>query len=253
MHRDFAEQAVELLLQVARHPPDLPGPGWKGLIRDAPARRGGGSFRALILRLHAAHQYFRGRATPAGDGKLYSTTSTPLAVNLANHVSPPSPSSSSKPRSRRYASSRRTVLSDSDSLISASTRQIICSDTAIGRPASTTRSIRQRASSRFFCSRSIPSGIQPFLYLCDFFTHLFAHRVQLGVERTAEPDPVLAPHILQRQIHPQVDQLLLEQVNVAGLALMLFRAPLQQELNRARVDRDERDKHRRPSGHVAPV
>ena len=47
------------------------------------------------------HQYLRGRATPAGDGKLYSTTSTPLAVSFANQVSLSSPSSSSKPRSRR--------------------------------------------------------------------------------------------------------------------------------------------------------
>src|SRR5208282_6330830 len=107
----------------------------------------------LLIAVLTTPQYLRGRATPAGDGKLYSTTSTPLAVSLANQVSPPSPSSSSNPKSRRYASSRRTVLSDSESLISASTRQIICSETAIGRPASTTRSIRQRASSRFFCSR----------------------------------------------------------------------------------------------------
>ena len=59
-------------------------------------------FLFVLLFLHPApHQYFRGRATPAGDGKLYSTTSTPLAVSFANQVSLPSPSSSSKPRSRR--------------------------------------------------------------------------------------------------------------------------------------------------------
>src|SRR5271163_1585 len=168
----------------------------------------------VLLFLHrGGYQYLRGRATPAGAGKLYSTTSTPAAVSFANQVSPPSPSSSSRPESRRYASSRRTVLSESESLISASTRQIICSDTAIGRPASTTRSIRQRASSRFFCSRSIPSGIKPLLNLCDFFTHLFAHRVELGVERAAESNPILAPHIFERDVHPQFDHLLLQIVD----------------------------------------
>src|SRR5580700_1740696 len=133
-------------------------------------------------------------------------------------------------------------MSDSDSLISASTRQIICSETAIGRPASTTRSIRQRASSRFFCSRSIPSGIKPFLYLCDLLAHFFTHRIQLRVQRAAEPDPVFPPHVLERQIHAQLDNLLFKIVDPLRIAQMLFVAPLEQPLNRARVHGEKRDK-----------
>src|SRR5579862_3283216 len=41
--------------------------------------------------------------------------------------------------------------------MSASTRHTIVSETAIGRPASSTRRTRQRASSRCFCSRFIES------------------------------------------------------------------------------------------------
>src|SRR5580692_6092426 len=131
-------------------------------------------------------------------------------------------------------------MSDSDSLISASTRQIICSETAIGRPASTTRSIRQRASSRFFCSRSIASGIHPFLYLSDLLAHFFAHRVQLRIEGSAESDPVLAAHVLERHIHAQFSQRVFQIGDAAGVALTLIVAMLQQPLDRAGIDRDER-------------
>ena len=105
MHRTFAQQIVELLFQIPGmrlifHV--LGGSGLKGIRSGMSARLA--FFASISLRffLHrAAHQYLRGRATPAGDGKLYSTTSTPLAVSFANQVSVPSPSSSSRPRSRR--------------------------------------------------------------------------------------------------------------------------------------------------------
>src|ERR1017187_8001360 len=145
------------------------------------------------------------------------------------------------------------ALSDSESLMSASTRQIICSETAIGRPASMTRSTRHRASSRRFCSRSIASGIQPFLYLCDIFAHLFAHRVQLRVQRAAEPDPVLAPHVFHRQGHAQVSQLLFKLVDATGVAMMLFVAPLQQPLDPGRVDPHKRAESGGPSRDVSPL
>src|SRR5690349_25069857 len=104
----------------------------------------------------------------------------------------------------------------------------------MGRPASTTRSIRHRASSRFFCSRSIPSGIQSFLYLCDLLADFFAHRIELGIERSAKPDPVFPAHVFERQIHAQFNQLLFEIVDAARVALPLIVAPLQEPLNRAR-------------------
>src|SRR5271156_5570659 len=137
--------------------------------------------------------------------------------------------------------------------MSASTRQIICSETAIGRPASTTRSIRHRASSRFFCSRSIPSGIQPILYLSDFSAHFLAHRIQLRVKRSAESNPILAADVLERQIDAQFGHLPLELIDAARVALMLFVAALEQPLNRAGVDRQERDESGGPSCCVAPI
>src|SRR5260370_36068663 len=50
---------------------------------------------------HAGHQYLRGRAMPAGAGMVYSTTSTPCAVSLESQVSVSSPSTSTRPRSRK--------------------------------------------------------------------------------------------------------------------------------------------------------
>src|SRR6266849_9585213 len=110
-------------------------------------------------------------------------------------------------------------LIESESLISTSTRQIICSETAIGRPASITRKTRQRASSRRFCSRSIPSGIQSFLYVRDLFTHFFAHRIQFRVQRAAESDPVLAPHVFERHRRAQFEQRTLYLLPSLGIAL----------------------------------
>src|SRR5580658_814937 len=101
MHRAFAEKLVELRFQVPRHPFDLPGLWWKRPKRHSFRMSGGfGFFRGFLLHPRT-HQYLRGRATPAGEGKLYSTTSTPAAVSFANQVSPVSPSSSSNPKSRR--------------------------------------------------------------------------------------------------------------------------------------------------------
>src|SRR5260370_18999363 len=97
-------------------------------------------------------------------------------------------------------------FSENESLISTRTRQMICSETAIGRPASITRKTLQRASSRRFCSRSIPSGIQSFLYIRDLFAHFLAHRIELGVERAAESDPVLAPHVFERHRRAKFEQ-----------------------------------------------
>src|SRR6267142_4718848 len=218
-----------------RQPPDLAGSFDSLELGRFPVWLG------LFLFVHDwAHQYFRGRATPAGAGKLYSTTSTPLAVSLANHVSLSSPSSSTSRRSRRYESSRRIPFIESESFISTSTRQIICSETAIGRPASITRSTRHRASSRRFCSRSIPSGIQPFLYVRDLFAHLLTHRIELGVERAAESDPVLAPHIFERHRRAKFEQRAFYLLPSLGIALSHGAMAIEHRLDRCDIDSNHR-------------
>src|SRR5260370_17575366 len=96
---------------------------------------------------------------PGGESTVYSTTSTPCAVSLADQVSVSVSSSLVRPRSWRYSSSRRTCICERPIFTSCSTRQTLVSLTPIGRPASSTRRIRQRASSRCFCSRSAPLGV----------------------------------------------------------------------------------------------
>src|SRR5713226_4839645 len=102
-----------------------------------------------------ANIYWGGRAIPGGAAIVYSTTSTPVAVSFAAHKSVSWSKISTRPRSRRYASSRRTSITVKGSLTSCSVRQMILSLHANGRPASRTRRMRQRASSRCFCCRSI--------------------------------------------------------------------------------------------------
>src|SRR5579863_5209586 len=109
-------------------------------------------------------------------------------------------------------------LIESESLISTRTRQIICSETAIGRPASITRNTRHRASSRRFCSRSIPSGIQSVFHLSDLFAHFFTHCVQLGIERAAESDPILTAHVFERQRRAQLEYSALDLLPSLGIA-----------------------------------
>src|SRR6266851_5962117 len=115
------------------------------------------------------HQYFFGLAMPGGESTVYSTTSTPCAVSLADGVSVSTSSSLARPRSCRYSSSRRTCLSERPIFTSWSTRQRMLSLTPTGRPASRTRRIRQRASSRSFCSSSAPLDI--------FFHLIFFHLI----------------------------------------------------------------------------
>ena len=126
----------------------------------------------------------------------------------------PSPSSSSRPS--RAGRLRRTASSDSDSLMSASTRQIICSETAIGRPPSM---VAQHPPSRF---------LAPFLFdincVCiEPFLHLVISRISRAsrpASRRAcsvEPDPVLAPHELRVQIFTRSSGAAFKLVNVAGV------------------------------------
>src|SRR5713101_6153280 len=114
---------------------------------------------AFDFTLVYSHQYFFGLAIPGGESTVYSTTSTPSAVSFPDQVSVSVSSSLTRPRSCRYSSSRRTCICERPIFTSCSTRQTMVSLTPIGRPASSTRSIRQRASSRCFCSRSAPLGI----------------------------------------------------------------------------------------------
>src|SRR6266849_5912749 len=210
---------------------------------------------AFDFTLVYSHQYFFGLAIPAGESTVYSTTSTPSAVSFPDQVSVSVSSSLTRPRSCRYSSSRRTCICERPIFTSCSTRQTMVSLTPIGRPASSTRSIRQRASSRCFCSRSAPLGIlilsvarcpsvilerneghPPFrgriprpsarvtkvatlrlvspgdfiLQLPQLTAHLGAHRVELGLERIRETDPILAAYIVERQFGAEPEQVLFD-------------------------------------------
>src|SRR5690242_17581712 len=98
-------------------------------------------------------------------------------------------------------------MGESRRWVSLTTRQMMASETGIGRPASSTRMIRQRASSRCFCSRSRLS-IKPFPYRL----HRAVHRVELGVDHGAEPDPILAAHVIARQLDLQTREFVLDRV-----------------------------------------
>src|SRR5260370_13876678 len=143
-------------------------------------------------------------------------------------------------------------FSENESLISTRTRQMICSETAIGRPASITRKTLQRASSRRFCSRSIPSGIQSFLYLSDLFAHFLAHRIELGVERAAESDPVLAAHVFERHRRAQFEQRPLYFLPSLRIVQRRTAMTIQHRLDRADVDSNHRDEDQGEGGDCFP-
>src|SRR5258708_5521908 len=150
-------------------------------------------------------------------------------------------------------------FSESESFLPPSPRQIICSETAIGRPASITRKTLQRASSRRFCSRSIPSGIQSFLYLSDLFAHFLTHRIELGVERAAESDPVLAPHVFERHRRAKFEQRTFYLLPSLGIALSHGAVAIEHRLDRRDIDSDYRyedekeGRDRLPAHMDAPV